>query len=362
MPPPVVCLLDGESPPAIAALRLLAQRDVQVVVGHSETADPDHLQRIGPCAHTHAYPDPHSPVADLEWELLAWLARERPDVVLPLGLTTSLALCRHTESLAEKGIIAPIPTERQMTLATDRAALWREAREIGLATPQIATPAPGDNIPALVSKFARPPAVIPRMMTRTERAVCPATHEEAIEQFRALEKRTGDTPLLLEPLPPGGGWLAVTALCDIPGGVMVRVTEHWTGWDRAPRQPRWRAITDHRDAVAQALHLLVGLAWEGAATVQFALDLRDGAPKLLQLWPGLGADLALASAAGIDLAWPLVEWAMEHTPTQPRSCRTDLHTDWQPDGAPWIFAPRHDSPESADSSRPTGEFIESVIR
>ena len=120
--------------------------------------------------------------------------------------------------------------------------------------------------------------------------------------------------------------------------------------------PRWRAIAEHSGAVSSALRLLSALEWTGPASVQFALDPRDGEPKLLQVWPGMGGGLGLAAAAGIDLIWPLIEWALGEPPTSPPPHRTDLFTAWRSDGVPWLFTPLGGE-EEIDIPSPSGREI-----
>jgi hypothetical protein len=359
MPPPLVCLLDGESPLTPAALHLLAQRDVQVIVGHSEQADADRVRHLGPCGHTHAYPDPHDPAADFAGEILAWLHRERPDVVLPLGLPCTLALAPASEELAAQGIALVAPPRAPLEAVLGRSALWSTARSAGLAVPHAITIEHGDARSAL-RRFAGLPAVAAADIAAPLPARLPATEDEALADAAEIQRRTGKAPLLVETIPPGRGWIAVTALCDAPGGVMACVAEAWTGWDAAAGQPRWRAVVEAPRAVEAALSLVRTLAWSGPATALFAIDPRDGWPKLLQVWPGLTRGLALAAAAGIDLVWPLVEWALEHTPTIPERYRTDVATRWRPDGAAWLFIPP--AGQGDFEGRPQAEVIEDPER
>jgi hypothetical protein len=356
MPPPTICLLDGESPLARHALHLLAHRDVQVVVGHSELADAERVRHMGPCAHTHACPDPHDPTADFEEGLLEWLRDERPDVVVPLGLASTLALSRHRVTLAEWGVEAPVPPQTPLTLISDRRALWSEVRRLGLPLPHVVIPHAGDDVATLMHQFTRPPAVVPRLLTRPESAVCAPTLEEALGAHGALERRTGAVPLLMERTPVGGGWLAVTVLSDIPGGVMAQLCEVWSGWSAESQHPQWREISDRRRAVDIAVSLLSALQWTGPATVQFVHDERDGTPKILQVWPALNANLALGAAGGLDLLWPLVEWALGHAPSAPEHYRTGLHAAWEPEGVPWIFSPLIEGPHGRPE--PSGERVE----
>lgn len=341
MPPPVICLLDGESPLTSAALHLLAQRDVQVIVGHSALADAERLRHLGPCGHTHAYPDPHDPAADFAAELIEWLDAERPDAVLPLSLATALAVCPAAGTLSAAGVAIAAPSLAALEAVLDRAFLWSFAQGAGLAVPQIQEIGPGDPR-ALLERFARLPALVPAEITAHHGAVRISTAADAAAAAATIQRRTGKPPLLVESIPCQAGWIAVTALCDTPGGVMACATETWTGWDAAQGRPRLRRLDEQPRAVEAALRLLRALEWTGPATVQFALDVRDGWPKLMQVWPGLTRGLSLAARGGIDLIWPLVEWALEHAPSTPERHRTGLSAPWCGDEAPWIFTPPAD--------------------
>jgi hypothetical protein len=341
---------------AHAALHLLAQRDIQVIVGHSAVADAEAIRHAGPCAGTHAYPDPHDPTEDLETSLMEWLERERPDVVLPIGWETVMIAAHRRETLMDMGIRTPAPPPKMLLRAAERHALWELAQTAGVSVPVWRQPQSTADFEASSRHFARPPALVPRLISRPEPALMADTWDEVNEACWDLRRRTGDFPLLTEPIPAQAGWLVVTVLCDAPGGVMARVCEAWTGWDERARAPRWRAIVEHGGAVRAALQTLSAMEWTGPATLQFALDPRDGEPKLLQLWPGLGGGIELAAAAGIDLIWPLIEWALRDPPTSPPQHRTDLHTVWRTDGVPWLFTPLGGGVEM-DISPPPGEEI-----
>lgn len=341
---------------ARAALHLLAQRDIQVIVGHSAVADVEAIRHAGPCAATHAYPDPHDPIEDLETSLLEWLGRERPDVVLPLGCETTQITAHRRETLSNMGIRTPTPLGKSLLRVAERDALWTLAETTGVRVPVWRRPSSTADFEVSARDFARPPALVPRLIARPEPAVMVDTWDEVNGACWDMRRRTGDFPLLTEPIPAQAGWLLVTVLCDAPGGVMARVCEAWTGWNGKACTPRWRAIVEHGGAVRSALQLLRAMEWTGPASLQFALDPRDGEPRLLQIWPGLGGGLELAAASGIDLVWPLIEWALGEPPTSPPPHRTDLFTAWRTDGVPWLFTPLAGS-EAMNISSPPGEEL-----
>lgn len=338
MPPPTVCLLGGESPLAGAALALLAQHDVQVVVGHSAAANAEAIRHLGPCAHTHACPDPHDPTEDFEEALMAWLSAERPDVALPLTLPATLALSRCAEALARWGVAAPVPPLSCLALSVDRALLWEEALRHGVPVPTHEAPRAGEDIAALARRFAGIPTLVPRHLTRPEPPVRPTTRAQIPASHAALERRTGSPPLLAEPI-PGTDWHAVTVLCDAPGGVMACLGEAWIDWSPQAGHPQRRRISGERGPLELALRFLAALEWVGVATVQMKRDPRDGSLRVLQLWPGFGGGLALAASGGLDLIWPLLEWALSHPPSVPSRPAVGLEVHWEFDGVPWLFQP-----------------------
>lgn len=301
-----VLILDGRQRSALAAVRSLGRRGVQVAVADSSlrtlAATSRHAARGLLC------PDAaRQPEAFVEW-VAGTAAKLQLQAVLPL---TDLSIMLLTPARARMGstslLCAPVAPYEQVS---DKAELVKLAGSCGLRVPatsfvtsleELADVLDRSNYP-LVLKPARSKILLEGQVIST--AVQIAGSREAALRYAGDQPWLGSMPLLVQEFIPGHGagvfaffwqghphaWFAHRRLREKPpaGGVSV-LSE---------------SVTPDVGLVKASEELLSRAGWNGPAMVEFRIA-SNGDPYLMEINGRLWGSVQLAIDCGVDFPWML---------------------------------------------------------
>lgn len=299
-----VMVLDGQQRSALAAVRSLGRRGVEVHVADVHVPALAGSSRYA--SSQREYPDPYTrPDEFVDW--IARTARELGiDVVLPITDLTTMLLAGARDQMA--GIrIACAPTAAY-ELVSDKARLMDLAAGQGVRIPATTTVRTVGELEAhlhsakfpLVLKPARSKVRVGDSIISTAVHVA-ASPEHALSYLRA-QKWLGSLPCLLQEFIDGHG-AGVFAFYD--DGKPVA----WFSHKRLREKPPQGGVSVLSESappsqqLQRSAELILGAAhWSGAAMVEFRIS-RDGLPYLMEINGRLWGSVQLAIDSGIDFPW-----------------------------------------------------------
>ena len=325
-----VLVTDGDSRPALAAVRALGRRGHEVIV-----AGERHPCLASASKHAAASESVPSPVTDAPGfgaALIELVQRRRIEVALPITEVSTLLVTENQERLPSFCRV-PFPSAAIVANAANKAHVIRLAERLGVPVPCSVIIETADEGVRRAAELPYPVVVKPaRSRVRVgsgwiSTGVRYAADGSDLERIlRSLPRET--YPVLLQEriLGPGVGLFACfddghpTALFghrrlrEKPpsGGVSVLC-------ESSPLDPA---------AVEYSQLLLSELGWRGVAMVEFKRDDRDGQLRLMEINGRFWGSLELAIAAGVDFPSLALDVATGVRRSLQADYRIGLRTRW----------------------------------
>lgn len=287
-PQPKVLLLDGDYPHTVAAARELKRTLGSRVLTLSRSA-----QSLGARSrHVDAnIVAPRASAGDFPEALLAAVANEQPDVIVPIGYHSN----RVAVDLVEQGqlsVPSTAPDAASFALAEDKTATYSAAADVGILAPEDLTQRVEESSSLQFPIVAK---------ARHERGGSTARVIESHAQLVSHLGSRGDYPWIYqEMVNPKSPTFAHCGLFQ--DGSPVAEFQH-AELRSVPRiggsGTRLRAIRDEELATKARL-LLRKVSWTGLAQVEFKRN-EMGELAIMEINPKLWASYALASRAGAPL-------------------------------------------------------------
>ena len=283
-----VLVTNAEYGNALAAVRSLGKRGVQVVAGSEK--------RIAQCSYSKytqesvRYPSPGNHESFVR--ALKDLARSKGiDVILPIGYDANVALSRNIDIM--KGTAAvPVAPWESMEVASDKARTMDLAKRIGIDIPRTyGTPDEVDQFPVVV-KGALGSGMV--------------WYANDLGQLRAAYM---DGAVIQEYIPGDGyGFFALFNHGEPRATFMHRRLREFPITGGASSA----AVSVRDDALNESgMRILEELKWHGVAMAEFKKDSRDGRFKLIEVNPKFWGSLDLSVAAGVDFPYLCAQMAAE---------------------------------------------------
>lgn len=327
-------ILDGNQKSALAAVRSLGGRGIDVVVGSPKELGIAAYSTFA--ADQFVYPSPYEDVDGFmsALERAAQRCGDRP-VIYAFSDATYFALYTHRDRLESVATLL-FPSESSIKIVFDKYETFQLAKKLNI--PAIETLAPMSEAECeRISKDVSYPAVIkPRRSVSWHKkrgtfGTAQFVHapEELVSEYRRLVELNGEAPLI-QPRVTGGeygvemiaqGGEPVGLICHrrirsmSPSGGAATVKETVT------EGPLREALVLHARTLARALK------WEGPIMVEFKVEHTTGTPYLMEINGRFWGSLPLALAAGVDMPHIYYRLARKEegmTPedTPPRYART----------------------------------------
>ncbi|MFH0810083.1 MAG: ATP-grasp domain-containing protein [Pseudomonadota bacterium] len=219
-------------------------------------------------------------------------------------------ISRHRHAL-ERVYSLSVPSERTVSVVSDKRLTYRFAVEHEVATPATWNPSGEEELAEIKCPF---PAIIkparrnPFFMLTGKKAFRVDSREELLTLYRKLARLVPADQLLVQELIPGGpqNLFSFAALAE-EGEVIA-----WLTANRRRQHPMdfGRATTFARTVSIPTLEcigrrLLRLLSFSGLCEVEFMKDARDGAYKFLEINARIWGWHALGASAGVDFPYLL---------------------------------------------------------
>lgn len=222
----------------------------------------------------------------------------------------------------------PHPPHEVMMRTIDKVQLGAAAREVGMATPPIASSGAEARerwglMPAMVKERVHTPASGSLNHLASQAFADPHSVERRVRQIRAA----GSVPLV-QPLVEGR-LIAFTSVVDAAGLMVARVQQvaERTYPRDAGLSVRAQTVPVDEQLSEQVNLLLRELGWFGLSELQFILP-DGGAPVLIDFNGRFYGSLALALAAGVNLPDTWARIATGRAPLEGGDARSGVRYQW----------------------------------
>ncbi|HEY7833166.1 MAG TPA: hypothetical protein VIG30_06325 [Ktedonobacterales bacterium] len=322
-------LLDGETRPALLALRELGHAGLRVgaaATTHQAAAFASRWCLAGAelpdfAAHPHGFED----------GLLALLDRHPARVVIPTS-ARSVAQVRPQRPLLERQSALALAADDALAVALDPEQTAERAARLGIATVRRVTLHAWDEVTSAVREVGLPatvralPSPTGAAAPRADRYDIVAQTEDEVRQAVAGLAAVGATAVIEQWLP---GPRETISLLHARGRVWARFAHvtHRALPGHAGAAILRESIALPRDTARDTQRLVRALDLEGFAAADFQRDVA-GQPVLIQLHPYLGDDVELAVRAGINFPRLVYAWAAGETLWSVPEYRVGLRLRW----------------------------------
>jgi predicted ATP-grasp superfamily ATP-dependent carboligase len=327
-----ILVTDGDQRAALAAVRSLGRAGHHVVV-----LSPGGRSLAGASRHARAdlaVPSAEAEPAAFAEALVAAAARERAELVLPIGEAAILGALGARERLAPA--VVPFPPLAAFRAVCDKPRVLECARGLGIAVPAQHVAHDAAALRALAGGALPYPVVLKPARSVAGAGAALAKHRVAhAADADALRRAAARFPASAYPV------LVQQRIVGPGTGIFVL---RWDGAMRARfahRRLREKppaggvsvlaesvAVDGEPDLLARSLRLLEAFDWDGVAMVEYKRDAGTGTPYLMEINGRFWGSLQLAIDAGVDFPALLAACAAGRAPVVPPPYATGRRLRW----------------------------------
>ncbi|MFZ1962207.1 MAG: ATP-grasp domain-containing protein [Roseiarcus sp.] len=219
-------------------------------------------------------------------------------VLLPMEDDTFQFVVDNAEALRPYAdFIVPDPTAFRTGM--DKAATMALAGGLNLPHPRTEVADSVENLSAAIARMSRGEFIVKPARGSGSRGVRYNSSFNAAEAASYL--RNFGAALVQEQIPPGGDAVGVSVLFGPDGRRLAHFCHK-----RLRQFPNSGGPSTDRIGIADgalldmSLELLTAIGWKGVAMVEWKIDLRTGAPQLMEINPRFWGSLELAVRSGVD--------------------------------------------------------------
>lgn len=295
---------------SLAVIRSLGKQGLEVTAGEETRCATGAFSRY--CSRRLVYPSPVRAEEKFVRHLLAHLREKEYDAIFPVADACLKPIVDHEEEISRYTRIA-LPPRDVFMKGYDKGTTLRIALENGIPCPKTFFPESAAEAAEIAGEFDYPAVVKPRVSSgRRGVRVCSGP-DALLRAYEATVAAFG--PVVVQEFIPGGGELGVYALTNSrsePRAVTVqrRLRSYPVSGGASTLR---ETVKDElaREAAAIALRLLKAMGWSGVAMVEFRIDARDGALKLMEVNPRFWGSLHLSILSGVDFPYLLYRMLMD---------------------------------------------------
>lgn len=324
-----VLVLDADQRSALAIIRSLGRRGLNVTAGHHQSSALGAASKYASA--TVRYPDPAISARSFVSEIAALADRLAIDTVIPATDSTTMLLVSQPDP--SKFMRLAAPTTSSYEALTDKARLFELADRLGIPAPVTRIADTATSIEAAAHEIGFPIVLKParsrylkgdRILSTTVQI---ATDPAALTQALRTQGWVSDVPCLVQRFVSGHGagifalhgpagpiaWFAHRRIREKPptGGVSVLC-------ESVPVDPIMQSI---------ASRLLAATGWVGVAMIEFRVA-DDGTPYLMEVNGRFWGSLQLAIDCGLDFPWLLYQVTHGLSVTEPQAYTVGRRLRW----------------------------------
>jgi len=321
-----VYVTDAQMRNSLAVIRSLGKRGIDVTAGEETAFATGFFSRH--CAHRQVYPSPCKRPGEFVEHMLKEAKTGRYDVLLPVTDATVIPIVKRKDEFS--GYVSiPYPDYETLFKASDKISTLKIALANSIPCPRTyyMGDAAGGDLKRLSETLEYPVVIKPSRGFGSMGVLLCESKEQLSGMCGKIDARYG--PFLVQEYVPNGGEIGVCTLFD-KGSMPIALTVHRRirSYPAKGGPSTLRETVKNEQAVSIAFKLLSAMKWQGIAMVEFRIDPRDGAPKLMEVNPRFWGSLNLSVLAGVDFPHLLYRTAMGESMRQDLSYKVGVRSRW----------------------------------
>jgi len=308
---PKVLITNAEYGHTVSIIRSLAmEKDIEIVAAGWHKLAPARYSRYVKKSYYYTWPLENQEQFILD--IIEIIKKEKPDVLLPIGIDTTLTISKHKERL--RGLVKiPIADYSQMAVVHNKLETLKLAQEAGVPYPKTIL-ADSDNLESRLDEL-KMPVIIKAKLGSGEFAKA-YSKQEVFEKIREIENSRSSkgvvevkNPLIQEFIP---GQIHDACVLFNQGKLRAALTQERVLTIPAEGGPGILNETHYKpELIEYSKKMLEKINYHGPAQIEFIIDERDNQPKLLEINPKFWGTSATAIAAGMNFPLLAFKMAME---------------------------------------------------
>ena len=346
---PKVLVTDSSERAALAVIRSLGRRGIEVVAADSTSFNTGFLSKY--CSRRVIYPPPQKNKSKFVDSMLRLVKNENFDLLIPITDFTMIPILERRDEFEEYVKVAAPPYKTAIK-AFDKARTIKIAEEQGISCPR--TFLLGDPDDLKVAENLKYPVVVkPRMKVLwiEDRAimvkVTPGNYaynsEDLMKKYVKITSQFNsfDIPhdfFMIQEFAEGKGY-GVEALMHNSELKAIFMHKRLREYPITGGASTLRVSVRNEKLMNYAVDLLNAMDWQGVAMVEFKLDELSGDAKLLEVNGRFWGSLPLAITAGVDFPYLLYKLMMGENVASCYDYKVGVMQRWLiPGDLLWLFA------------------------
>lgn len=359
-----VFVTDGAERTSLAIARSLGKRGIEVHSGESYRFSTTALSKY--CTKNFIYPDPQIDCNMFINRLVDILKDGDYEAIYSSREVTTIPISYYKKKL-EKYTRVPFPQYDKMLMAHDKAETFRFAMECGIPVPKTYFIESMEELEEISDGIEYPVVVKPRCKTTWNNGkpiMLKVTEKNYVNEKNDLiaisdeiYQKSGEMPLIQEYIHGDGYGVEVLFNHGEPRAVFVH--------KRLREYPITGGASTLRESIYSekmkdvAVDLMEDLDWHGVAMVEFKIDKKDGAPKLMEVNGRFWGSLPLAIVAGVDFPYLLHKMVTEGDVEPVFEYKTGVKCRWLiPGDILWFMASLRNGNDKKNAFREFFKFNE----
>lgn len=298
---------DGIWRKSIAVVRALANSGIKVAAGERTWMAPALLSRS--VSHRYIYPSIEKDAEGfLNWLKLTIKSNEY-DVLITPEEETSLLVARHLPELSPH-IRIPLAQYEKLIFARNKFNLLTHAQKQGIFCPNTLMSGSSENATLCARDLSFPLVLKPNIGTGAKGIQYVPTKDTFDVQYNDMNKRY--KAFLMQEYIPGNDYYGVSVIFNERNQMRCAfVHKKLRQYPITGGASTYAISVKYPKLVEIAEALLVSIGWYGSANIEFKIDQRDNAPKLMEVNPRLWGSLQLSIASGLNIPYLLYQLAVK---------------------------------------------------
>lgn len=355
---PKVIVTDSAERAALAVIRSLGRRGIEVVAADSSSFNSGFLSKY--CSRRIIYPSPQKNKRKFVDSMLHLIKNENFDLLIPITDFTMVPILERKDEFEEYVRVA-IPPYETAIKALDKAQTFKIAEEYGIPYPKTFLLEDPDTLKKIASDLRYPVVVKPRMKVfwKGERAITlkvtrknyAYNSEDLTTKYVKIQSQLNGLGVphyffLIQEFAKGEGY-GVEVLMHNSEPKAVFMHKRLREYPITGGASTLRVSVRNEKLESYAVNLLNAMDWQGVAMVEFKLDEKSGCASLIEVNGRFWGSLQLAINAGVDFPYLLYKSIVEGNVAPHYGYKVGVMQRWLiPGDLLWLFASLQDNQRS----------------
>ncbi len=297
---------DGASKSALASVRSLAQRGLQVHVAADTRLALAKWSRFA--TKRYLVPSPQNDPAQFAASLAKLQRIEHFDAVIPVSDFDIAALLDHENLWQDSGMKVALPRKSAFATARDKSSMMKCAIRAGVPCPE--TWFPDEMSIEQICEDAKFPLLIKPNISAGARGITMVENRESLlSSYQSIVEKWGPSHLQ-EWIPDGGDQLKADIVVGRDGQPLALFVCRKIRYFPVNGGSSTLIVSQkHAEIEHAVLQVIKELGWFGFADFDFIVDPRDGVAKLMECNPRFPESLVVNLFAGVDFPWLMYQLA-----------------------------------------------------